>query len=75
MPRPGRAGTLRHMEMRELDSRAADGILVRLLWSQLEDRVAVSVNDAKTGESFVLEVRDRGRAMDVFRHPFTYATA
>jgi hypothetical protein len=63
------------MEMRELDSRAGDGIRVCLLWSQSEDRVAVSVDDAKTGESFILEVRDRTRALDVFRHPFSYAAA
>jgi hypothetical protein len=63
------------MDMRELDSRVGDGILVRLLWSQAEDRVAVSVDDARTGESFLVEVRDRRRALDVFRHPFTYAPA
>ena len=38
---------------RELDSRTNDGIHVRLLWHQAEDRVVVAVDDAKTGDSFV----------------------
>jgi hypothetical protein len=59
--------------MRELDHRNSDGIEVRLLWSQHEDRVFVAVNDAKTEESFTIEVREGDRAMDVFQHPFAYA--
>jgi hypothetical protein len=63
------------MEMRELDSRANDGIQVRLLWSEHDGKVAVSVDDAKTGESFVLPVRDPRHALDAFLHPFAYAAA
>ena len=37
--------------MRELDSRRSDGILVRLLWCASENRVAVSVADAKSGDA------------------------
>jgi hypothetical protein len=63
------------MEMRELDSRAVDGLQVRLLWSQRDGCLAVSVADAKTGEDFTVEVRDRERALDAFHHPFTFAAA
>jgi hypothetical protein len=59
--------------MRELDHRNRDGIDVRLLWNQREDRVFVTVNDAKTDEAFTIEVREGERAMDVFQHPFAYA--
>jgi hypothetical protein len=60
--------------MRELDHRYSDGIDVRLLWNQHENRVYVAVNDAKTEEAFTIEVREGDRAMDVFQHPFAYAT-
>ena len=58
---------------RELDHRNSDGIDVRLLWNERENRVYVAVNDAKTDEAFTVEVRDGERAMDVFHHPFAYA--
>jgi hypothetical protein len=58
---------------RELDSRTSDGIHVRLLWHPAEDRVSVAVNDTRTSETFELPVRERDRALDVFRHPFAYA--
>ena len=59
--------------MTELDRRINDGIDVRLLWSPEDDRVVVAVDDAKTGESFTVEVRERGKALEVFRHPYAYA--
>jgi antirestriction protein ArdC len=59
---------------RELDHRYSDGIDVRLLWNQHDNRVFVTVNDAKTEEAFTIEVREGERAMDVFQHPFAYAT-
>jgi hypothetical protein len=65
--------TTTHM-IRELDHRTSDGIDVRLLWNQHENRVYVTVNDAKTEEAFTIEVRESERAMDVFQHPFAYAT-
>jgi hypothetical protein len=58
---------------RELDSRTADGINVRLLWHPSEDRASVAVTDTKTGEAFELPVRDGERALDVFHHPYAYA--
>ena len=59
--------------MRELDHRHSDGIDVRLLWSQGDNRVHVAVNDHKTGESFVVEVREGESAANIFQHPFEYA--
>ena len=59
--------------MRELHSRMTDGIHVRLLWSEHDNRVAVAVDDSKTGDAFAVEVREGDRAMDVFHHPFAYA--
>ena len=40
--------------MRELDHRHSDGIDVRLLWDQGDNRVHVAVSDRKTGESFIV---------------------
>jgi hypothetical protein len=60
--------------LRELHSRTADGILVRLLWCEQENRVFVSVNDNRTGEEFSLEVPKGERPMHVFAHPFAYAS-
>jgi hypothetical protein len=59
--------------MRELHSRMNDGIRVRLLWSEDDGRVAVTVADAKTGEEFAIEVRQGDRPLDVFHHPYAYA--
>ena len=58
---------------RELHSRSADGIQVRLLWCEHSDRLAVTVADTKTGDSFALHVAERAHAMHVFNHPFAYA--
>ena len=59
--------------MRELHSRIADGIHVRLLWCERDDRIAVAVDDTKTGEAFAVEVRAGDNALDAFHHPFSYA--
>ena len=58
---------------RELDSRVTDGIHVRLLWNEPDNRVLVSVSDHRTGEAFTLRVGQGERALDVFHHPFAYA--
>lgn len=58
---------------RELDHRESDGIEVRLLWRPHDDTALVSVSDARSGDSFSIEVRDGERAVDVFRHPYAYA--
>jgi hypothetical protein len=59
--------------IRELDSRSADRISVRLLWRPADDRVLVAVADARTGNAFELEVCEGERALDVFHHPYAYA--
>jgi hypothetical protein len=59
--------------MRELDHRHSDGVDVRLMWNQGENRVHVAVNDHKTGESFIVEVREGESAAKIFQHPFAYA--
>ena len=59
--------------MRELDLRHSDGIDVRLLWSQGDNKVHVAVSDRKTGEAFVVEVREGESAAQIFQHPFAYA--
>jgi hypothetical protein len=61
--------------LRELDHRTNDGIDVRLLWHQSEDRVLVAVSDARTGEDFTVAVAPDQRAYDVFHHPYAYAPA
>jgi hypothetical protein len=59
--------------IRELDSRASDGIHVRLLWHPDSGQVSITVDDAKTGEAFELVVRDGEPALDVYHHPFACA--
>jgi hypothetical protein len=58
---------------RELESRSANGIEVRLLWHPNDGHVSVEVCDTRTCEAFELHVREGERALDVFRHPFAYA--
>jgi hypothetical protein len=60
---------------RELDQRVSDGIEVRMLWRERDDAVFVTVSDARSGDSFSLDVRPGERAMDVFHHPYVYAAA
>jgi hypothetical protein len=59
---------------RELDRRISDGLDVRLLWHPGSGKVSVSVHDAKTGDAFELPVRDGERALDVYHHPYAFAT-
>ena len=58
---------------RELDSRASDGIRVRLLWHPDDGHVSVTVEETKSGVMFDLPVGDGERALDVFHHPYAYA--
>jgi hypothetical protein len=67
---PGRQGSA--PLMRELDRRRNDGIDVRLLWNQTDDRVVVTVFDAKTSDAFKVEVAPYN-ALDAFHHPYAYA--
>ena len=56
----------------ELDHRRNDGIDVWLLWRPEDGSVVVAVADAKTDETFTVEVADRSLALDVFHHPYAY---
>jgi hypothetical protein len=58
----------------ELAFREGDGIAVSLLWERGTERVRVVVHDVKCGRSFELDVPEGQNAMDVFRHPYAYAS-
>jgi hypothetical protein len=58
--------------IRELDRRLIDGIDVRLIWSQSDDRILLAVSDSKTGEAFSIDV-ERSDALEAFHHPYSYA--
>jgi hypothetical protein len=60
--------------VRELHSRVSDGVCVRLLWCQHGGRVFVAVNDHKSGDAFSLEVPEGERPLQVFHHPYAYAS-
>lgn len=60
--------------LHELAHRAANGVDVSLLWYSDEDRVSVLVVDTRTGASFEVAAA-RDKALDVFYHPYAYATA
>ena len=58
---------------KELARRQNDGVVVSLLWHRANDRLTVSVEDTRTGERFRLPARPEN-ALEVFYHPFAYAT-
>jgi hypothetical protein len=58
---------------RELACRAGDGLEVVLLWREVDNRLTISVADWSTGDSLELPARPEN-ALDVFRHPFAYAS-
>ena len=60
--------------VRELDRRISDGFDVRLWWNSHTDRVFVTVDDERSGESFTLAV-DAADALEAFHHPFAYPGA
>jgi hypothetical protein len=60
--------------IRELDSRFNDGFQVRLLWCAHTGRPWVSALDTKSGEAFCVEVQAGDRPLDVFHHPYAYAS-
>jgi hypothetical protein len=59
--------------MTELSHRSNNGLDVALLWSRSTGELVVSVADIRSGESFSLDA-PRDRALDVYNHPFAYAT-
>jgi len=60
------------LQTRELAARESDGIHILLLWHPDENALTVSVEDARVGDRFQLEVAP-DRALDAFYHPFAYA--
>ena len=60
--------------MRELDYRFVNGLQVQLWWDSETSCIWVSVRDARTESQFLIEVRDGERPLDVFHHPFAYAS-
>jgi hypothetical protein len=71
---PAPSGATPDAAIRELDHRHSDGIDVRLLWNQVDDRVIVAVSDGKTGDAFALPVDPR-QALTAFHHPYAYAAS
>jgi hypothetical protein len=59
--------------IRELDRRTSDGFDVRLMWNSQTDRVFVTVEDERHGDSFSLAV-DAAEALKAFHHPFAYTS-
>ena len=57
----------------ELDHRNTDGIDVRLMWERETGRVYVTVDDARTGSAFTVEVGENDSPIEVFRHPYAHA--
>ena len=58
--------------VRELARRVGGDLEVTLVWSELEDRLAVSVSDSRSGEHFVVDA-ENDNALDVFYHPYAHA--
>ena len=59
--------------MTDLAHRTSNGLDVTLLWSRRSGRLTVAVSDIRTGDSFTVDA-PRDRALDVYNHPFAYAT-
>ena len=57
---------------RELARRTNDGVDVALLWSPVDNRLTVVVEDTKLDERFELETRP-DNALEVFYHPYAFA--
>jgi hypothetical protein len=58
----------------ELHHRSADGIEVSLRWSRVTNALTVAVEDSRAGVSFEVPA-PADKALDVFEHPYAYATA
>jgi hypothetical protein len=58
----------------ELAKRIEQGIVVRLLWDSLRDRVIVRYRDERSGDAFVAEV-PKDCALNAFEHPNAYRPA
>lgn len=45
---------------------------VTLLWNVCDNRLAVTVTDIPSGDSFIIDTEHR-KALDVFYHPYAHA--
>ena len=63
------------LERVELAVRERSGILVELHWFRDTEIVLVSVADRPSGTCFELVLEPGERALDVFQHPYAYASA
>jgi hypothetical protein len=68
------SGVASRSAVRELDHRSTDGLEVTLLWDAATDVASVAVVDTKIGETFEVVVGERDNALDVFNHPYAFAT-
>lgn len=59
---------------RELARRKTGAVEIALFWHMVTDSLSVSVKDASNGTEFQLVV-DAAEAMDVFHHPYAYASS
>ena len=59
----------------DLATREQNGVAVALYWTRGTKNLAVTVDDASTGDYFELVVADNEGPLDVFYHPFAYARA
>ena len=62
----------RSATFRELAHRVSGGVEVRLLWNVLENRLAVTVSDLRSGETLVIDT-EHSHALEVFYHPYAHA--
>jgi hypothetical protein len=62
------------IEMTELAHRRNHDFDVALYWDANRDELFVVVEDIGAGDRFSIAA-PRARALDVFQHPFAYATA
>jgi hypothetical protein len=60
---------------RELAWRMVDGLEVSLLWNSSDDQLVVVVSDDRSDGAFTVPVQVDERPLDVFYHPFAYASA
>lgn len=61
--------------LRELNSRSGNGVEVALLWQQRDNTAVVAVVDHHSGEAFMLDVHDGDNPLDMFHHPYAYASS
>jgi hypothetical protein len=55
----------------ELDVRSGDGVNVVLLWHPSTDRLSISIDDERSGESLGFLIA-ADAALEAFHHPYAY---